>query len=263
MENEKNRKSNINVRAVRRVMEILTAFDFNQPELGLTELSKKVKLPKSTLYRYLETLKEGGFISQDPETGKYRLGIKIFELGSIVQNTLDLRKIAHPYLKKLAEETGETVHLCILDEERGVGVYVDKIENPSARVRYSQLGKTIPLHVGGVGKALMAYLPREKVDEIIRKYGLPKFTKNTITDPEELKKHLQKVKEQGYSVDNEEVELGLRCVAAPIRDSTGKVIASISISGPSARINEKTIPQLAELVKETALKISYELGFKS
>jgi DNA-binding IclR family transcriptional regulator len=250
------------VRAVKRVIDILESFNYEQFELGLSELSEKVGLPKSTLYRYLETLKERRFITQDPETGKYRLGMRLLELGYMVQNNSDLRKLAHPYLKKIADETKMTVHLCVLDEERGVGVYIDKIENPNARVSYSQLGKTIPLHTGGVGKALMAYLPEEKVKEIIQKYGLPRLTPNTITDPDMLMKTLQEIREKGYSVDNEEVALGVRCVAAPIRNANGDVIASISISGPPALINEKTIPKLVELVKKTSLDISRELGFK-
>jgi len=249
------------VRAVKRVIDILESFNYEQFELGLSELSEKVGLPKSTLYRYLETLKERGFITQDPETGKYRLGMRLFELGSIVQNNLDLRKLAHPYLKKLADETNMTVHLCVLDEERGVGVYIDKIENPNARVSYSQLGKTIPLHTGGVGKALMAYLPEERIKEIIQKHGLPRLTPNTVTDPDMLMKTLQEIREKGYSIDNEEVALGVKCVAAPIRNINGDVIASISVSGPPAMINEETIPKLAELVKKGALEISRELGF--
>lgn len=257
------KKSDVTVRAVKRTADILEAFTYEQPELSLSELNKKVGLPKSTLYRYLEALKKRKFIVQDPESGKYTLGIKLFELGTVVQNNLDLRKIAHPYLKKLADETNMTVHLCILDEDRDIGVYIDKIENPNARISYSQLGKTIPLHTGGVGKALMAYLPEEKIKEIIQTHGLRRLTPNTITDPRMLIKTLQEVREKGYSIDNEEVALGVRCVAAPIKNINGDVIASVSVSGPPAMINKKTIPKLGELVKKIALKISYDLGFES
>lgn len=248
------------VQSVERALNILEAFSHETPELGLVEIGKKVGLSKGTTYRLVYTLQSRGFIVQDPITGKYRLGPKAFEVGSVALSQMELRRIARPFLEELRNITGETVHLVIQD--KGEVLYLDKIDSPRAiRIR-SFIGQRLPMHSTGVGKALLAELPDSEVMYICKMKGMPRQTPKTITTPEQLYKDLALTRARGYALDDEENEEGLRCIAVPIRDYTGKAIASISISGPTTRIKDDLIPELARQVRETANKISYQMGYR-
>jgi|Deesub1362A_J573_1020465.scaffolds.fasta_scaffold01495_13 DNA-binding IclR family transcriptional regulator len=251
-------KNETQIGSVKKAMEILFLFT-EKHEMSLTEITERLKIGKSSAYKYLNTLEHLRLVERDPTTKKYRLGIKILELSGVILENLELRKVARPYLEELARICNETVHLMV--ERDGEGVYIEKIDSPRAIRMYSQIGKRLPLHTGAVGKALLAHLPEEKVNEIISK-PLTRFTENTITDPKKLKEELRRIRERGYALDNEEVEIGLKCVGAPIRDHTGKVIASISISGPSTRFTDEKIQEYTDLVREYAMKISKALGYK-
>jgi DNA-binding IclR family transcriptional regulator len=203
-------------------------------------------------------LAERGYFKKDSKTDKYKLGIKFFELGSVVIKNMDLRKIAHPYIEKLSKEFNETVHLGILDKGRVVSI--EREESDKSLCSHIEIGRRAPLHCTAVGKAIMSYLSENEINLIIKEKGLEKYTENTITNKEKLEEEFKKIRKQGYAVDNIEHEEGVRCVAGPIRDYNGKVIASMSISGPAFRIDESNIPNIAKKVKEYCDCISEEMG---
>jgi len=246
------------IQSIDRALQIFELFNLEKPELGVTEISKALNIYKSNVHNILSTLAEKSFVEKNPKTDKYKLGIKFFELGSVVIKNMDLRRIAYPYIEKLSKEFNETVHLGILDKGRVVSV--EREESDKSLCSHIEIGKRTPLHCTAVGKAIMAYLSEGEVSLIVKEKGLEKFTENTITTKEELEKELKKIREQGYTVDNMEHEEGVRCVAGPIRDYTGKVIASMSISGPAFRINESNVPNIVKKVKEYCDCISKEMG---
>jgi len=198
-----------------------------------------------------------GVIERNNETGKYRLGLKLYELG----NSVSLKKImvdrARKYLEDLHWYLNETVNFATL--KNGEVVYLDKIIADRNFVIISEVGKRLPAHCTGLGKAMLAFLPESDVKRIIKEKGLKKFTKNTITNKKDLFEELKKIRECGYAIDNEEIEDGLRCIAAPIFNGDGEVIAAVSISGPSSRINETTYEEYSKHVIKTARLISEEL----
>ena len=247
------------VQSIDRAFDILESFLNGKRDLRITDISKNLRLHKSTVHRLLSTLEYRGYIHQDAETGKYQLGLKILELNHSLLEQMQLRENAHPIMEKLVHQSCETVHLLILDNEETV--YIDKVEYPHTIQLASYIGKHIPLHCTAAGKLLLANLPEEKIDKIIKKKKLIQYTKNTITSSILLKKELRKVKKQDYSIDNIEYEENVRCIAAPIRDCLGKVIAALSISGPTMRIKPKKIPFFIKLSKETGIEISQSLGY--
>lgn len=246
------------VKSIEKALRILNCFSEADFELDLSKIVQKIHLPKTTVYRILSTLEKEGIISQNQENKKYRLGLRLFELGSLVFRKLKLREVALPLMEKLSEESGETVHLGILDKYEVISV--EKADSSFSLRSNVYIGKRTPAYCTGVGKALLAFQPLDKIRLFLEQNKLKKYTQNTITDKGKLEKELETVKKRGFAVDNMEHEEGVRCVAAPIRNYEGKVIASISISGPSVRITEEKIPQFVLMVKKTAETISKELG---
>ena len=253
------KKPNQLVKSLDKALNILELVAKTNKPLGVTEISKEADINKSTVYRILATLEYRGYISQNSHNEKYTTGIKLFELGSQVIGDLDLRETVKPYLENLMDLTGETVHLGILDD--GEVIYIEKVESPKTIRMYSKVGKRIYAHSTSLGKVLLAYSGEEKVDEIISEKGLPRQASNTITDPDNFKIHLRKVREQGYAVDDEENEEGIRCIAGPIFDHTGNITAAFSISGPALRITRAKIDEFSSMVKEYSGKMSRALGY--
>jgi IclR family KDG regulon transcriptional repressor len=253
------------VQAIERGCRILDHLSAGKQSYSIQDLSLSLNLPKPTIHRILSTLRHFGFVAQDQISKEYHLGFRLVELGHTVLDRIDLRKVAEPFLASLSGLVQETVHLVILDQ--GEIVYLDKVEtvnDPKSLRMVSRIGMRNFAHSCAVGKVLLASLPEAELDEIIAQKGLPRLTKNTIVHPEELKKHLAKVKAQGYAADDEENEVGIRCVAAPVMNNRGEVIAAISISGPSVRLTEARIHnRLKKQVMKSALQISKKLGYKS
>lgn len=249
------------VKSIEKALKILNCFSEANFELDLSQIVQTVHLPKTTVYRILCTLEKEGIVSQNDENKKYRLGLKLFELGSLVFRNLKLREEALPLMEKLSEESGETVHLGILDKHEVISI--ETTDSPFSLRSSVYIGKRAPAYCTGVGKALLAFQPPEKMRVFLQNNKLRRYTVNTITDLEELKKQLKRIKGEEYAIDNMEHEEGVRCVAAPIRGYKNKVVASISISGPSIRITEERIPQLISMVKETAQAISKKLGARN
>jgi IclR family KDG regulon transcriptional repressor len=251
------------VQTIERASLILDILGKSPQGLSIGELSQKTGLPKGTTHRLLTSLAYFDYVRQDAITKNYLLGYKLVELGNLLLHQIDLRTEAHPYLIELADRTSETAHMVILD--RNEALYVDKVEasevNGGLRMA-SRLGSRIPTHCSAVGKVLLAFLPEERFLSIVEDKGLPRRTENTITDIEELKKHLELIREHGYAFDDEENEKGVKCVAAPIRDQNGEVKAAISISVPGSRIRtDMLLTKVKDQVVETAMKISNKLGY--
>ncbi|HHV58124.1 MAG TPA: IclR family transcriptional regulator [Firmicutes bacterium] len=247
------------VQSVNRALAILEALQAAGEGLGVTEIGTRVGLHKSTVYRLLATLARHGYVEQDPATERYSLGLKLVELGTAVLERLELRDLARPYLKRLMEASQEVAHLVVLQD--GEVVYIDKVECPGPVKMYSQLGRRAPAHATAVGKVLLAFLPKAQVDAILAR-GLPRLTPHTITDPERLRRELRLIRERGYALDNEENELGIRCVAGPIFNHTGQVVAAFSISGLALRLLPAKLEELGGLVRETSREISARLGYQ-
>lgn len=247
------------IQVIDRAARVLDCFSFDEPELSVSEISATTRLHKSTAHRILMALEHNGFVEQNPETSKYHLGIKLFKLGHQAVARLSLRDIARPYLKALMEETGETVHLAVLDNDQVL--YLDKVEGAHALRMPSRVGRHIPTHCTSLGKAMLSCLDEHEVRRIFQGQLLRRHTHNTVRNVEELWGELKKTRKQGYAVDREEIELGLRCVGAPLRDYTGKMVGAISVAGPSARLVSENIPIIGNMVVKAAAAISQQLGY--
>jgi DNA-binding IclR family transcriptional regulator len=246
------------VQVLERALGLLNTLAEAQGELSLMELCERIKLHKSTVHRLISVLEQSRFVEKT-SSGKYRLGLKLFELGSRAVAGLDLRERSRPHLERLAFETNETVHLCVLDE--GEVLYLDKVE-PDRSVRLSSsVGRRNPAHCTAVGKAIMAFLAESEVDSVIQHHGLRPFTKHTIITPAALKAELQEVRQVGYAKDWEEHEEGVKCLGAPVFDYSGKAVAAISLSGPAFRITDKSLNVFATAVKSACAALSADLGW--
>lgn len=246
------------IQSVSRAASILDCFSDNR-ELGISQISDEMQLSKSTIYGLVNTLVVCGYLEQNNENKKYHLGIKLFQLGNLVKDRLNLRNEAKSYCEFLGNKYGFTAHIAALID--GKVIYIDKVDNSGSIIIYSQIGKEAPMHCTGVGKAILAYLPESFVESNLLNKELFEYTPNTITTRESLLKELEDIRLKGYSMDKEEIEFGLQCVAAPIFNAKSEPIAAISISAPVGRMPEKIIEDIAKNVKDCAFKISERFGF--
>jgi len=247
------------IHVIDRAAQILDCFGFDHQELGVSEIGARTGLHRSTAHRILMALEYNDLIKQNPETGKYHLGIKLFKLGHQAVSQLNLREICRPFLTRVTKETQETVHLAVLDDNQVL--YLDKVEGPHALRMPSRVGRHIPTYCTSLGKAMLSCLDDREVKNIFRSHGLKAYTVNTARNLDQLLANLRGVRKRGYAVDDEEIELGLRCVGAPIRDYTGAMVGAISVAAPSARLAEKKIPVFGRLVMTIAEEISEKLGY--
>lgn len=248
------------VQSVVRALDILECFDGQLVELRISEISDQMQLSKSTVYGLVNTLVTKGYLEQNVQTKRYRLGIKLFELGSLVYKRMDLRNEAKPFCEELVSKHNATVHLAAHYGDEIV--YIDKVDAPGAMIVYSQTGKRAPMHCTGVGKAILAFLGDDELKHFLAKGNLEKYTEHTITCSEELSREMLHVRSCGYAIDNEEIETGLRCVAAPIFNHLNQPVAAISVSAPTARLPMENIEAVAKDVQSCARQISQRLGYK-
>jgi PcaR/PcaU/PobR family beta-ketoadipate pathway transcriptional regulator len=249
------------IESLSRGLTILSVLSESQLPLSLTELSHKIHLSKSTVQRLTYTLQELGYLDRDGETKKFRLGHKTLLIGLSVMKNLDLRKVAFPFLDKTSKEIGETVNLAILDGTEIV--YVERIKTQQILNINLEVGSRLPAYCTSMGKAMMAFLPPHRLEALLKETNLKPQTSNTITSKEGLKKDLEKVKRCGFATNNEELSVGLRSVAAPVRNASGEVIAAVNIAVPSIRVRLKRLETvLARKVMETADLISFTLGYR-
>ena len=236
---------------------LMKTFSDEDSELGISVLAERLGLAKSTVHRLAMTLVDAGMLEQNKETGKYRLGLSVFELGSLVRRRIDITLEAKPWLMTLREQTGETVDLSILD--RGGVVCVNFLESKRMNRIASSIGVRKPAHCTAEGKALIAFRPAAVIERLISE-GLERRTAHTIVDPAALQEELAAVRAQGYATDDEEYELGMRGIAAPIRDDTGRSVAAVGVAGPTQRLTRAQLLDYAGAVGEAAAAISLRLG---
>lgn len=246
------------VSSVLKVFGILQALT-EEREIGITELSQRVMMSKSTVYRFLQTMKSLGYVSQESESEKYSLTLKLFELGAHALQNVDLIRSADIEMRELSRLTRETIHLGALDED-GI-VYIHKIDSMYNLRMYSRIGRRNPLHTTAIGKVLLAWRDRSEAEEIISQIEFKRSTDKTILTPEALLAALDVVKEQGFGEDIEEQEEGLRCIAVPVFDRFGVVIAGLSISFPTIRFSEDAKHKYVKMLHTAARNISEQLGY--
>ena len=251
------KREGVMVQSVARALEIVDCFNENS-ELGISELSEQMDLSKSTIYGLVNTLTAYGYLEQGVNK-KYRLGLKLFELGNVVQSRLDVRREARPWCQLLADKYRTTVHLAAYSE--GDIIYIDKVDNDSAVVVYSRVGKRAPMYCTGVGKALLAYLPEAYLEQYIYARPMTPMTDHTITSRERLEEELIKVREKGYAVDDEEIEPGLHCIAAPIFDHRRHPVMALSVSFPYGRLWDVSWEEATRDVLYYARQVSERLGY--
>ncbi len=247
--------------SVDRALEILNLFEERRPELGTTEIAQKTGLNKSTAAGLIRTLAFKGYLDQDPASRKYRLGLKIIERGSVVLGSMNLRRCATPHLQELHGRFDETVSLAVFDD--GYMVYVERLLSSHGLGMRSEVGKREPAHSTALGKAVLGQMEPHEVQSYLADYGLVPVTARTITDPALFLGQLEQARDAGYALDDEENQVGGRCVAAPVLDNTGRPVAGISISAPTARLAMGDIPRYGAAVVEAARKISRSLGYLS
>lgn len=227
--------------------------------MGITEVSRKVGLNKSTVYRIVQALKGKKYLIQNPLSAQYSLGYKILELGRSFQSNIELRKIANKYLHELSDKSGHTVHLGVLDRKEVV--YIDRVEGTDVfQLRYLQVGDRVPVHCTASGKCILAFLDDSELENVLHELDLTPFTRKTITSLEDLRKELRNIKSLGFSCCNREHNMELRSIGAPIFASRSKVIGAVIITAPYSKIKLGEAGKYGRMVKEAALKISRDMG---
>jgi DNA-binding IclR family transcriptional regulator len=240
-----------------RVVAILDLLGASDNSLSLAEICQRMGLHKSTAHRALMALERTGMIERAPAS-RYRLGLKLYDMGSRAVEQIDLRSRVHPHLRKLALRVGEIVHLGVLHKTRVV--YIDKVEPINRRVCISsRTGTSNPVYSTSLGKAILAYLPAEEVAKTVAKIQFNGFTSKTLASPDELLEALERVRRRGYAVDDEEMEIGTRCVGASILDAAGRPIAAVSISGSATRLAAHCVPAIAQHVLRCSQEITCAL----
>ena len=252
--------SNPAIQSVQRAAAILRCFTQTDSDLGVTTISQQLGLHKSTVSRLLSTLQQNGFVEQNPETGKYRLGLGLITLAGIVLERIDLRKIGHPYLVELAETTQETVNVVVLDGKECMNVGGAASPRPIQYV--GRIGRRTPVHCTAAGKVFLANFTLEERRRLLVE-PLARFTKNTVVDIYALEQTLVQVQAQGYAVVHEEHQPDLSSIAAPICDHSTRVVAAVVVSGPTYRVGPEQIKMFVDPLIETAYRISAQLGYVS
>jgi len=238
------------------VLEILSESDV---PLSLAEICQRMNLHKSTAHRALMVLERSALIERTPEN-RFRLGLKLYELGNRAVEQIDLRSRVYPFFRRLAAKVSETVHLSVL--QKTSIVYLEKVE-PNRRVcMSSKTGTSNPVYCTSMGKAMLAFQPEEVIEQIISKIRFVRYTPKTLCSREKLLKSLERVRQRGYAIDDEEIELGVRCVGAPIFNENHWAIAAVSVSGPTSRITAQSVPEIAEHVLNCCREISASLGLR-
>lgn len=247
------------IRAIDRALRLLMSFTADSAELTIAALAASADVPRSTAFRILATLEAAGFVERGLAADTYRLGPSALLVGGAALRQLDFQQRLRPQLEALMHATGETVHLVVFRDHQTL--VVDKIDSHHAIRLVSNIGFRSPLHATSAGKVMLAHQSTAHIDQILRQYSFTPFTAATIVDADALRAHCAEIRQQGYALDDEEFETGLRCVAAPIRDSSHVVVAGVSISGPTQRMTREKIIALIPLLLEHAGQMSRRLGY--
>lgn len=247
------------VQSVERTLDILESLVEFGSEVGLVEISQTVGLPLATVHRLLGTLIRRGYVKQNRQNRKYSLGFRALQMGNDMRQRFSLRLEARPFLQRLVERSGESANLAVLDD--GEVVYIDQAQSSRILRMFTQLGNRVSAHSTGSGKALLAFASPDTVLGVLRRYGMTPRTPNTITQPERFAAELGRVRKLGYALDDQEHEEGVRCLAVPVRDASGQVVASLSISGPVTRLDDAHVGMFTSEILDCGAKLSARLGF--
>ncbi len=248
--------------SIEKSIQILNYLSNVERSVGINELSLKLSFPKSTVHRILNSLLGYSLVDQEKNTSKYRLGLRILEYSNSFYNSFDFRQIAKPTLKKICTETGLTTFLTAW--YNGRGICIDSIA-PSQNVNtnlFVEIGKEMPFHCAASAKVLLAYQPPDDIKRIINEKSLQKYTSKTIVDPKKLEENLLEIRHKGFAICEEELEEGIKAVAAPVKDINRETIASITITGLFKRISSSNIDELTDIVVNSAKEISKKIGYK-
>jgi DNA-binding IclR family transcriptional regulator len=254
MKPDTGRQSEDAVKSLVKVVSILEAFSTSRRSMSLAEISAATGFPRSTTHRLAASLRDVGLLDQDGHRDRYRLGIKLFELGNTVLANMDLHREARPVVDALSQVSGHLVHLAVFDGQQAIVIHRVSADSGTPLT----LIEAAPVHCTSVGKAILAFQSTAKIDEIIAG-GLKRFTDSTITDERRLKSELKLIRTRGYAVDEGEHQPGIRCVGAPIHDRAGRVIAGLSASGPARRLQKDQLAGLAKIVVHHARLIAAKL----
>jgi IclR family transcriptional regulator, KDG regulon repressor len=249
------------IQSLARGLDIMILLSESDRSLGITEIAQHFKLDKSTAFRLVSTLAKRGFVVQDSDSRRYHAGFRMLSLARRLLDRLEVRSIASPLLKELQTTTAESSHLAVIADRHVV--YIDRQDTGAALSVNTEIGGNAPLHCTAVGKALLVDFGTDPLISLLGSEPFQIFTPRTARNLSELLPHLEQTKQVGYAVDDEESFEGVRCVAAPVRNHLGKVIASVGISGPSIRISQERIPKLGAVVVDIAQKISSRMGYPS
>ena len=252
-------KQEYSLSSVKNALRILQSFSLEEPEKKVTDLAKSLELGKSTVSRLLATLASEGFVAKDAETQKYRLGLSILNLNTIVIANLEIRKESQGILEKLVNEIQETAHIGVLDG--GDIIYLNKVECNHPVQILTHIGRRNPAYCTSSGRVLLAHQKEEVIDNIL-KQDLQKFTPKTITSPDAIRSILKTAKEQGYAVCFEELREGVASISAPIRDYSGKVVNAITVTGPIHRMNNSNLTYYVSKIIAAANEISERMGYR-
>jgi DNA-binding IclR family transcriptional regulator len=247
------------INSIQRAFDILELFSHGEKELGISDIARRLNLHKSMVYRIVTTLENRGALEKSSASGKYRPGIKLYILGLVVHDDNQLVTVSQPSLERLTELTGETSNLVVMDGS--MSVYIAQRECDRMIRMFTKPGVKVYPHCSGAGKILLSEMDQKELQSIIKANGFICYTKNTILSEKELMKELNEIRQRGYAIDKEEREEGVMCIAAPVRNRNGTVVASISISGPINRFAKDRINGLINQVKTEALAVSRRLGF--
>ncbi len=256
----KRSKADYIVQSVVKALDILESLAESEEDLGASELSQKLAIQKGSVLRVLHTIEQRGYIEKNHETGNFRIGLKAFEIGQAYRHQLGLFQASRPILRDIVQKCDESAFIAVL---RGtVVVYLDVIQTSKPLRMASRVGSITPAYCTAVGKVQLAFLPPAHLESVLRRTTFSPLTDRTIVDPERLKTHLAAIAGQGWSLDDQEFEMGVRCLAVPIWDHHRHVIAGISLSGPLSRITDERIEkELIPLLREAGQEISRRLGY--
>ncbi|MGK3143775.1 glyoxylate bypass operon transcriptional repressor IclR [Pantoea sp. C2G6] len=244
------------VQSLTRGLTLLELIADSHGSVALTELAQQAGLPNSTTHRLLTTMQQQGFVRQVGDLGLWTMGAHAFVVGSSFLQSRNLLALVHPVLRSLMEQSGETVNLAVLDLSDHQAVIIDQVQCTQLMRMSAPIGGKLPMHASGAGKAFLAHLGDEQVTALLHQKGLHYYTPKTLMSPQSLKENLAQVRKAGFSFDDEEHALGLRCVAAPIYDEHGEAFAALSISGPIARMTDNRITELGALVIREARQVT-------
>jgi len=249
------------IQTIDRSVAILDCFTLEKPAMGVREVARRTNLSPSTVGRMMAYMRDIGILSQDPETQSYMMGSKVLAWAGIYTVTSDVRAVALPVMVHLQEETRETISLYVL--EGNDRVCIERFESPETVRIVARVGRRIPLYAGSAGKVFLAFMPQARREELLADMKLEPMTERTITDKDELRENLGRIREQGYAISRGEWIIDASGTAAPIFDARGNIIAAISISGPAQRFTDEKMREMSEILLRATEDVSYELGYYS